>query len=159
MGHGRGPTVAQRPGSALAHRAAPWLPMSLQALQFVFTNKTGLGLGVTTGIGFTICKQEQREDGTAAWSAPCFLLVGSISVGATIGRFGRGGAREKGGVVGSCRDCWGAGGGASGWCVCMHAHVVCGRMHLVGRVRACGRVGTNQRSTCTHQQPPHCQGA
>lgn len=141
-------------------RRPPAVCVSLQALQFVFTNKTGLGLGVTTGIGFTICKQEQREDGTAAWSAPCFLLVGSISVGATIGGFGRRGEREKGVVAGSCRVCWSAGEvRAAGVYACMRTWFVGACVWWGGCVHVGGCVGPNQRSTCTHQQPPHCQGA
>ncbi len=57
----------------------------LQALQFVFTRKAGLVVGVTSGHGFTIAKTRTFDGGYTAWSAPCFLTASSVSLGATIG--------------------------------------------------------------------------
>lgn len=60
-------------------------PTVLQGLQFVFTKKGGVGIGVTRAQGFTIAKLHNNDDGTAQWSAPCFLSSTSLSLGAIVG--------------------------------------------------------------------------
>jgi hypothetical protein len=63
----------------------PGLIQQAKALQFVLTQKAGLLLALGEGHGFTVFKLRTFDDGSTAWSAPCFLTAPSVSTGATVG--------------------------------------------------------------------------
>ncbi|KAI3430714.1 hypothetical protein D9Q98_005301 [Chlorella vulgaris] len=64
----------------------PGLIQQAKALQFVLTQKAGLLLALGEGHGFTVFKLRTFDDGSTAWSAPCFLTAPSVSTGATVGK-------------------------------------------------------------------------
>ena len=69
----------------------PGLPRRLQAVQFLFTQKSGLVFGRATTTGVALMKLGMNADGTSRWSAPLFLLSDSVSLGLTAGKFGQAG--------------------------------------------------------------------
>lgn len=54
-------------------------------MQFLHTRKAGLVFGRSASYGFSVAKVATNEDGSATWSAPCFLCADAYSLGATIG--------------------------------------------------------------------------
>lgn len=53
-------------------------------IQFFDLKLVGAGISLTRGLGFTIRKLG-KLNGVTQWSAPCFLRVNNIGVGATLG--------------------------------------------------------------------------
>lgn len=63
----------------------PAILKQARAVQFLFTQKSGLVFGRATTTGVALMKLGMNADGTSRWSAPLFLLSDSVSLGLTAG--------------------------------------------------------------------------